>query len=285
MKTRTTSGIPSSFLPLHYFSRVIFFRGFEAPYQIGVATMSGHNKWSTIKHKKGAADAKRGKIFTKIIKEICVAAKLGGGDPAANPRLRTAIDKAKGENMPKDNMERAIKKGAGGMEGVNYEETTYEGYGPGGVAVLVEVMTDNRNRTVSDVRSIFSKCNGNMGESGCVSWIFDKKGLIIFPKSPDFDKLFEAAIEAGAEDVAEQDDQFEVTTDPSSFMEVRDALAKAGFKSDSAEITMIPQTIVKLEGKQAESMLKMMDKLEDNDDVQNVYANFDISMEEMEKMM
>jgi YebC/PmpR family DNA-binding regulatory protein len=247
--------------------------------------MSGHNKWSTIKHKKGAADAKRGKIFTKIIKEISVAAKLGGGDPAANPRLRTAVDKAKGENMPKDNIERAIKKGAGGMEGVNYEEINYEGYGPGGVAVLVEVMTDNRNRTVSDVRSIFTKCNGNMGETGCVSWIFDKKGLITFPKSVDFDKLFEAAIEAGAEDVAEQDEQFEVTTDPSSFMEVRDTLATAGFKFESAEVTMIPQTMVKLEGKQAESMLKMMDKLEDNDDVQNVYANFDISMEEMEKMM
>jgi YebC/PmpR family DNA-binding regulatory protein len=247
--------------------------------------MSGHNKWSTIKHKKGAADAKRGKIFTKIIKEICVAAKLGGGDPGANPRLRTAIDKAKSENMPKDNIERAIKKGAGGMEGVNYEETTYEGYGPGGVAVLVEVMTDNRNRTVSDVRSIFTKCNGNMGEAGCVSWIFDKKGLIIYPRSVDFDSLFEAAIEAGADDVAEQDEQFEVTTDPSSFIEVRDRLAAAGFIAESAEVTMIPQTLVKLEGKQAESMLKMVDRLEDNDDVQNVYANFDISMEEMEKLM
>jgi YebC/PmpR family DNA-binding regulatory protein len=247
--------------------------------------MSGHNKWSTIKHKKGAADAKRGKIFTKIIKEISVAAKLGGGDPAANPRLRTAIDKAKGENMPKDNIERAIKKGTGGMEGVTYEEITYEGYGPGGVAVLVEVLTDNRNRSVSDIRSIFTKSNGNMGETGCVSWIFDKKGLILFPKNVDFDKLFEAAIEAGAEDVAEQDEQIEVTTDPASFMEVRDALTTAGFSFESAEITMIPQTQIALEGKQAESMLKMMDKLEDNDDVQNVYANFDISMEEMEKLM
>src|SRR5512133_2402872 len=243
--------------------------------------MSGHNKWSTIKHKKGAADAKRGKVFTKIIKEISVAAKLGGGDPGANPRLRTAIDKAKGENMPKDNIERAIKKGSGGMEGVNYEETTYEGYGPGGVAVVVEVMTDNRNRTVSDVRSIFTKCNGNMGETGCVSWIFDKKGLIIYPKTVDFDKLFDAALEAGADDVSEQDEQYEVITDPSSFIEVRDALAAAGFKFDSAEITMIPQTLIKLEGKQAESMLKMIDRLEDNDDVQNVYANFDISMEDM----
>jgi len=247
--------------------------------------MSGHNKWSTIKHKKGAADAKRGKIFTKIIKEISVAAKLGGGDPAANPRLRTAIDKAKGENMPKDNIERAIKKGTGEMEGVNYEEITYEGYGPGGVAVLVEVMTDNRNRTVSEVRSIFTKCNGNMGETGCVSWIFDKKGLITYPKSVDFDKLFEAAIEAGAEDVVDQDDQIEVTTDPSSFIEVRDALNGAGFIFENAEVTMIPQTQIKLEGKQAESMIKMIERLEDNDDVQNVYANFDISMEEMEKLM
>jgi len=247
--------------------------------------MSGHNKWSTIKHKKGAADAKRGKVFTKLIKEISIAAKIGGSDPGGNPRLRTAVDKAKAENMPKDNIERAIKKGAGEMDGVNYEETTYEGYGPGGVAVLVEVMTDNRNRTVSDVRSIFSKCNGNMGESGCVSWIFDKKGLIVFSGDTDFDKLFEAALEAGAEDVADEEDQIEVMTDPANFIEVRESLEKAGFKYESAEVTMIPQTMVKLEGKQAESMLKLMDRLEDNDDVQNVYANFDISQEEMERMM
>jgi YebC/PmpR family DNA-binding regulatory protein len=247
--------------------------------------MSGHNKWSTIKHKKGAADAKRGKIFTKLIKEISIAAKIGGSDPGGNPRLRTAVDKAKAENMPKDNIERAIKKGAGEMEGINYEETTYEGYGPGGVAVLVEVMTDNRNRTVSDVRSIFSKCNGNMGESGCVSWMFDKKGLIVFSKETEFEKLFEEALEAGAEDVAEEEDQIEVTTDPANFIEVRESLEKAGFKYESAEVTMIPQTMVKLEGKQAESMLKLMDRLEDNDDVQNVYANFDISQEEMERMM
>ncbi|HKZ18097.1 MAG TPA: YebC/PmpR family DNA-binding transcriptional regulator [Geobacteraceae bacterium] len=247
--------------------------------------MSGHNKWSTIKHKKGAADAKRGKVFTKLIKEISIAAKIGGSDPGGNPRLRTAVDKAKAENMPKDNIERAIKKGAGEMDGVNYEETTYEGYGPGGVAVLVEVMTDNRNRTVSDVRSIFSKCNGNMGESGCVSWIFDKKGLIVFSGDTDFDKLFEASLEAGAEDVSDEEDQIEVMTDPSNFIEVRESLEKAGFKYESAEVTMIPQTMVKLEGKQAESMLKLMDRLEDNDDVQNVYANFDISQEEMERMM
>ncbi len=247
--------------------------------------MSGHNKWSTIKHKKGAADAKRGKVFTKLIKEISVAAKLGGGDPAANPRLRTAVDKAKAENMPKDNIERAIKKGTGGMEGVTYEEIVYEGYGPGGVAVLVEVMTDNRNRSVSDVRSIFSKNNGNMGEAGCVAWMFSKKGLISFDKNVDFEQLFEAAIEAGAEDVAEEDEQFEVTTDPGSFIEVREALEAKGFKFSNAEVTMIPQTQVALEGKQAESMLRMMDKLDDCDDVQNVYANFDISADEIEKMM
>ena len=247
--------------------------------------MSGHNKWSTIKHKKGAADAKRGKVFTKIIKEISVAAKLGGGDPVANPRLRTAIDKAKAENMPKDNIERAIKKGAGGMEGVTYEEIIYEGYGPGGAAVLVEVLTDNRNRSVSDIRSIFTKCNGNMGESGCVAWMFSQKGLILYDKSVDFEQLFEAAIEAGAEDVAEQDEQFEVTTEPGSFIEVREALDAKGFRHANAEITMIPQTLVVLEGKQAENMLKLMDRLEDNDDVQNVYSNFDISSEEMEKMM
>ncbi len=247
--------------------------------------MSGHNKWSTIKHKKGAADAKRGKIFTKLIKEICVAAKLGGGDASANPRLRTAIDKAKAENMPKDNIERAIKKGTGGMEGVNYEEIMYEGYGPGGVAVLVEVMTDNRNRSVSEVRSIFTKCNGNMGEAGCVAWMFDKKGLIVYDNGVDFDQLFEAALEAGAEDVLEADEQIEVMTEPSSFIEVREALEAKGFKSQSAEITMIPQTQVALEGKQAESMLKMMERLEDCDDVQNVYANFDIAADEMEKLM
>lgn len=247
--------------------------------------MSGHNKWSTIKHKKGAADAKRGKIFTKIIKEITVAAKLGGGDPAGNPRLRSAVDKAKAENMPKDNIERAIKKGTGELEGVNYEEIVYEGYGPGGVAVLVECMTDNRNRTVSDVRSTFTKCNGNMGETGCVSWMFDQKGLIVVGKDADFEKLFEVALEAGAEDVTDEEEQYEVLADSSMFIEVREALEKAGFAYESAEITMIPQTMIKIDGKNAENMLKLMDRLEDNDDVQNVYANFDISMEEMEKLM
>jgi YebC/PmpR family DNA-binding regulatory protein len=247
--------------------------------------MSGHNKWSTIRHKKGAADAKRGKIFTKLIKEITVAARLGGADPDGNPRLRAVIDKAKSENMPKDNIERAIKKGTGDLDGVSYEEINYEGYGPGGVAVLVEVMTDNRNRSVSDIRSIFTKCNGNMGETGCVSWMFDKKGLIVFSKPNDFDRLFEAALEAGAEDVTDEGEQYEVLTDPLSFIEVREALVAAGLKFESADITMIPQTLVKLEGKNAENMLKLMDRLEDNDDVQNVYANFDISAEEMERMM
>jgi YebC/PmpR family DNA-binding regulatory protein len=247
--------------------------------------MSGHNKWSTIKHKKGAVDAKRGKIFTKLIKEITVAARLGGADPLGNPRLRTAIDKGKAENMPKDNIDRAIKKGTGDLDGVTYEETIYEGYGPGGAAVLVEVMTDNRNRTVSDVRSIFTKCNGNMGEAGCVSWLFSKKGLIVYSRQNDFDKLFEAALEAGADDVVDEEEQIEVLTDPSGFIEVREALEKAGFKYESAEVTMIPQTMVKLEGKQAENMLKLMDRLEDNDDVQNVYANCDISEEEMERLM
>ncbi len=244
--------------------------------------MAGHSKWNNIKHKKGAADARRGKIFTKLIKEISIAAKLGGDDISSNPRLRSAVDKAKGENMPKDNIERAIKKGVGGMEGVNYEEIVYEGYGPGGVAVLVEVMTDNRNRSVSEVRSIFTKCNGNMGEAGCVAWMFDKKGLLLFDKSVDFDALFEAALEAGAEDVEEVDGQIEVRTEPAAFIEVRDSLESRGFKAESAEVTMIPQTSVALEGKQAESMLKMMDRLEDCDDVQNVYANFDISDDELD---
>jgi YebC/PmpR family DNA-binding regulatory protein len=187
--------------------------------------------------------------------------------------------------MPKDNIERAIKKGTGELEGVNYEEIVYEGYGPGGVAVLVECMTDNRNRTVGDVRSTFTKCNGNMGETGCVSWMFDKKGLIVVSKDADFEKLFEVALEGGAEDVADEEEQYEVLTDPTTFIEVREALEKAGFAYESAEVTMIPQTMVKLDGKNAENMLKLMDRLEDNDDVQNVYANFDISTEEMEKLM
>ena len=247
--------------------------------------MAGHSKWANIKHRKGAQDARRGKIFTKLIKEITVAAKLGGGDLEANARLRTAIDKAKGENMPKDTIDRAIKKGTGDLDSVNYEEGSFEGYGPGGVAVIVEFMTDNRTRTVADVRHIFTKHNGSLGVNGSVAFLFDRKGLIAFNTEQDFDAIFEAALEAGAEDVKDEGDAYEVLTDPINFMEVRDALGAKGLTWESAEITMIPQTMVKLEGKQAEQMLKMMDKLEDNDDVQNVYANFDISDADIDQMM
>jgi len=247
--------------------------------------MAGHSKWANIKHRKGAQDAKRGKIFTKLIKEITVAAKLGGGDLDANPRLRTAVDKAKAGNMPKDTIERAIKKGSGDLDGVNYEEGTFEGYGPGGAAVIVEFMTDNRTRTVADVRFIFNKHNGSLGVSGSVAFLFDRKGLIIFDTEQDFDTLFETALEAGAEDVKEEGDSYEIITDPAAFIEVREALAAQGLKWQSAEVTMIPQTTVQLEGKQAEQMLKLMDKLEDNDDVQNVYANFDIAEEELANFM
>lgn len=247
--------------------------------------MAGHSKWANIKHRKGAQDAKRGKIFTKLIKEITVAAKLGGGDLDANPRLRTAVDKAKAGNMPKDTIERAIKKGCGDLDGVNYEEGSFEGYGPGGAAVIVEFMTDNRTRTVADVRFIFNKHNGSLGVSGSVAFLFDRKGLIVFDKEQDFDTLFEVALEAGAEDVKDEGDGYEIITDPTAFIEVRDALAAQGLEWQSAEVTMIPQTTVQLEGKQAEQMLKLMDKLEDNDDVQNVYANFDISEEELANFM
>ena len=243
--------------------------------------MAGHSKWANIKHRKGAQDAKRGKIFTKLIKEITVAAKLGGAEFESNARLRMAIDKAKQSNMPKDNIDRAIKKGTGDLDGVTYEEGTFEGYGPGGVAVLVEFMTDNRTRTVADVRHIFTKYGGNLGVSGSVAFLFERKGLISFPPSTDFEKLFEAALEAGAEDVKDEGDVFEVITDPANFMEVRDNLVEAGLQFETADVTMLPQTQVQLTGKQAESMLKLMDKLEDNDDVQNVYANFDIADDEL----
>ncbi len=247
--------------------------------------MAGHSKWANIKHRKGAQDAKRGKIFTKIIKELTVAARIGGGDPEANPRLRTAIDKAKQANMPKDNVDRAIKKGTGDLDGVNYEEGIFEGYGPGGVALIVEFLTDNRTRTVADVRHIFSKYGGNLGVSGSVAFLFDRKGLISFSAENDFEQLFEAALEAGAEDVKDEGDAYEVFTEPGDFIEVRDAMAEAGLQWETAEISMIPQNQVQLEAKQAETMLKMMDALEDNDDVQNVYANFDISEEELAKIM
>jgi len=247
--------------------------------------MAGHSKWANIKHRKGAQDAKRGKTFTKLIKEITIAAKIGGGDPDANPRLRQAIDKAKAENMPKDNIDRAVKKGTGDLEGVNYEEGTFEGYGPGGVAVIVEFMTDNRTRTVADVRHIFSKHNGSLGVSGSVAFLFERKGLITFNEGADFDAIFEASLEAGAEDVKDEGGVTEVITDPGDFEAVRKALEEKDLGFETAEVTMIPTTTTEVEGKSAEQLMKMIDKLEDNDDVQNVYANFDISDEEMTKIM
>jgi YebC/PmpR family DNA-binding regulatory protein len=247
--------------------------------------MSGHSKWATIKHKKSATDAKRGKVFSKLIKEITVAARLGGGDPAANPRLRTVMLKARDANMPADNIKRAIQKGTGELPGVSYEEVGYEGYGPRGVAVLVEVLTDNRNRTVSEVRHLFSKYNGNLGETGCVSWMFEMQGLISIDKSAvDEERLLELALEAGAEDVKDEDSSFDVTMDPSVFEQVKQVLEKAGISYSLAEVTKIPQSTVHLEGKAAEQMLKLLAALEDNDDVNAVHANFDIDDEVIERM-
>ncbi|MBU2026667.1 MAG: YebC/PmpR family DNA-binding transcriptional regulator [Pseudomonadota bacterium] len=248
--------------------------------------MSGHSKWSTIKRKKGAIDSKRGKIFTKLIKEITLAARLGGGDIEGNSRLRSAVMAAKEENMPKDNIDRAIKKGTGELGGgAAYEEVTYEGYGPAGVAVIVEVMTDNKNRTVAEIRHIFSKHGGNLGENGCVAWMFDKKGSIVFDKKAvSEDALMESALEAGADDVRDQETEWEVITDPLAFEAVKRAIDQKGWKYLEARVGMIPQNTIKLEAGKAEQMLKLMEKLEDNDDVQNLYANFDISDEVMEKL-
>ncbi len=248
--------------------------------------MSGHSKWSTIKHKKGAADARRGKIFTKLIKEITTAARIGGGDVEANPRLRVAVLKAKTENMTKENIERAIKRGASAQDGGEmYEEYTYEGYGPGGVAILVETLTDNKNRTTAEVRHIFSRFNGNLGEAGSVASIFNKKGYISFDKQKvDEDKLMEIALEAGAEDVREDEETLDVLTDASQFETVKKVFDEHKMKYLEAQIDLVPQTSVKLEGKSAETMLKLMESLEDSDDVQNVHANFDISMQEMERL-
>ncbi|QTA85877.1 YebC/PmpR family DNA-binding transcriptional regulator [Desulfonema magnum] len=240
--------------------------------------MSGHSKWSTIKHKKGAADAKRGKIFTKLIKEITVAARMGGsGDINTNPRLRTAVLAAKAENMPKDNIERAIKKGTGELEGVNYEESTYEGYGPGGAAIFLESLTDNKNRAVADIRHIFNKRGGNLGENGCVAWMFDKKGYInIEKKAVEEDALMETAIDAGAEDVREDGENFEVITAPEDFEAVKEAIDNASIPYLEAEVTMLPQTVTNLEGKEAEQMIRLMEALDDCEDVQKVYTNADI---------
>ncbi len=248
--------------------------------------MSGHSKWSTIKHKKGAADARRGKIFTKLIKEITTAARTGGGDPEANPRLRVAVLKAKSENMTKENIEKAIKRGAAAQDGGEaYEEYTYEGYGPGGVAVLVEALTDNKNRTTAEIRHIFSRYNGNLGEAGSVAWIFSKKGYLSFDrKAVNADKIMEIALDAGAEDVTEDEDNIEVLTNAASFEAVKKVFDQNNLKYVVAEIGMVPQTSVKLEGRSAETMLKLMETLEDSDDVQNVHANFDISTQEMERL-
>ncbi|MBW1674549.1 MAG: YebC/PmpR family DNA-binding transcriptional regulator [Deltaproteobacteria bacterium] len=245
--------------------------------------MSGHSKWASIKHKKGAVDAKRGKVFTKLIKEITVATRLGGKDPDSNSRLRVAIAAAKAENMPKENIERAIKKGTGELEGSNYEEATYEGYGPGGVAVLIEVLTDNKNRAVADVRYLFERSGGNLGESGCVAWMFSQKGLIVFQKDQvEEEMLFELALEAGADDIKEDEKELEVITEPSSFEKIKTAIENAGIRYTLAEITMIPKTTVKIDDKHAQQMLTLMENLEDNEDVNHVYANFDISDEVME---
>jgi len=245
--------------------------------------MSGHSKWATTKHKKAAIDAKRGKIFTKIGKEITVAARLGGGDPDGNPRLRTAVANAKSVSMPSDNIKRAIQKGTGELPGVAYEEITYEGYGPNGVAIIMEVMTDNRNRTVSEIRHTMEKLGKGMGENGCVSWMFHKKGYIVVARAKaDEEKLMGLALDAGAEDLQTEDDNFVITTPPNDFEKVRKALEDAGVPFEVAEVTMLPQTYVKLEKeKEAGQMLRLMEALEDNDDVQNVYANFDIPDEVM----
>lgn len=246
--------------------------------------MSGHSKWASIKHKKAVVDAKRGKTFTKYIREITVAARLGGPDAEANPRLRAAIDAAKGVNMPKDNIERAIARGAGGQEGANLEEVRYEGYGPGGVAILVDCMTDNRNRTVSDVRSAFTKAGGSLGEAGCVSWMFKQKGMFLFDRNVmGEDALVSAALEAGGENIEDKPDEgvIEVTCAPADFGQLQSAFDKAGLTPQVSEVAWIPENTVHVEGEAAVKLLNLIERLEDLDDVQNVYANFDISEEDM----
>jgi YebC/PmpR family DNA-binding regulatory protein len=244
--------------------------------------MSGHSKWATIKHKKGALDAKRGKIFTRLIKEITIAAKLGGGDPEGNPRLRGAVAAAKAENMPSDNIKRAIQRGTGELEGVSYEEITYEGYGPGGVAVIVEVLTDNKNRAVSEVRHAFSKNGGNLGESNSVSWMFTKKGVIVVAKdAASEEKLTELVLESGAEDLSDEGENWEILCEPKEFENVTNALKAAKITPEHAEVTMISSTYTKLEGAPANQMMRLLDTLEDLDDTQNVYSNFDMSSQEV----
>ncbi|SNS44601.1 DNA-binding regulatory protein, YebC/PmpR family [Granulicella rosea] len=238
--------------------------------------MSGHSKWATIKHKKGATDAKRGKIFTRLIKEITIAAKSGGGDPDGNPRLRTAILAAKAENMPADNIKRAIQRGTGELEGLSYDEITYEGYGPGGVAIIIEVLTDNKNRAVSEVRHAFSKNGGNLGADGAVSWMFTKKGVISIDKdAANEDQLMEIVLESGAEDLNDEGDSWEILCDPKDFEAVTEALKKAKIETQHAEVTKIASTYTKLEGAQAGQMVRLLETIEDLDDTQNVYSNFD----------
>jgi len=247
--------------------------------------MSGHSKWSSIKHKKAATDAKRGNMFTRYIREITVAARTGGGDPEANSRLRHAIDGARAVNMPSDNIKKAIMRGTGELEGVNYEELTYEGYGPSGVAILVECMTDNKNRTVSEVRHVFAKYNGNLGEQGCVSWMFSRKGTILVPvEAIGEDALMEIVLESGAEDMTKEGKTYEIRTAVEDFDKVKMSLGAKKIPIESAEISRLPSTYIKLEGKHAEQMLRLFDKLEELDDVQNVWANFDISDDDIEKI-
>jgi len=247
--------------------------------------MSGHSKWSSIKHKKAKVDAERGKAFTKVIKELTIAARMGGGDPDSNPRLRTAIAAAKAVNMPSDNIERAIKKGTGELPGVTYEETTYEAYGPGGAALLIEITTDNKNRTVSEIRHILSRNGGNMAESGSVAWMFHKKGQILVDKgAAEEDELLAAVLEAGAEDMRTDEESYEIVTQPADFERVKKAVEDLGIKPSFAEVTMVPQTMVVIKGKDAQQLLKLMEALEDHDDVRKVYSNFNIPQEELEAM-
>ncbi len=247
--------------------------------------MSGHSKWATIKHKKGALDAKRGKIFTRLIKEISIAAKNGGGDSDTNPRLRTAIAAAKAENMPADNIKRAVQRGTGELPGTTYEEFTLEGYGPGGVAILLDINTDNRNRTVSEVRHAFTKGGGNMAEAGAVSWMFHKKGDIVIAKgAAKEDDLMGIVLEAGADDMRDDGENWEVLTDPSAYESVLEAVKKAGIETVSASVAMIPQNYIKLEGSQATQMIRLVEALEEHDDVQNVHANFDIDQKLLEEV-
>jgi len=245
--------------------------------------MSGHSKWHTIKHKKGAADAKRGKIFTRIIKELTVAARNGGGDPDKNPRLRTIIAEAKSVNMPADNIKRAIQRGTGELPGVSYEEVAYEGYGPGGAAVIVETLTDNKNRTVGEIRHVFSKYGGNMGAENSVAWMFDKKGYIVVDKSKaDEETLMAAALEAGADDMRDDGDSWEVVSAPDAFQKVLEAVKGLGIEPAAAEVALLPQNYVKLEGRTAQQMVKLMEALEDHDDTKKVWSNADIEEKEIE---